>query len=119
VFHTVGIVIDVEFRKVGARSLAPTTRNVNRNGSNKISIHVSIFIRKRDGKRTREMHRLREMDGIEVALNHTDCALNSSGSGKGPVAGSCEHDYELSYRIKGGEVKEIVTSQQDVCSSVS
>jgi hypothetical protein len=31
------------------------------------------------------------------------CGLDSSGSGQGPVASSCEHDNELSGSIKGGE----------------
>jgi hypothetical protein len=31
------------------------------------------------------------------------CGLNSSGSGYGPVAASCEHSNEPSVSIKGGE----------------
>jgi hypothetical protein len=31
------------------------------------------------------------------------CGLDSSGSGEGPVAGSCEHGNEPSGSIKGGE----------------
>jgi hypothetical protein len=31
------------------------------------------------------------------------CGLHSSGSGQGPVAGSCEYGNELSGSIKGGE----------------
>jgi hypothetical protein len=31
------------------------------------------------------------------------CGLKSSGSGWGPVAGSCEHDNEPSGSIKGGD----------------
>jgi hypothetical protein len=32
-----------------------------------------------------------------------ECELDSSGSGQGPMAGSCEHDNEPSGSIKGGE----------------
>jgi len=31
------------------------------------------------------------------------CGLDSSGSGKGPVTGLCEHGKELSGSIKNGE----------------
>jgi hypothetical protein len=31
------------------------------------------------------------------------CELDSSGSGQGPVVGSCEHDSEPSGSVKGGE----------------
>jgi hypothetical protein len=32
-----------------------------------------------------------------------ECELESSGAGKGPVAGPCEHGNEPSGSIKGGE----------------
>jgi len=31
------------------------------------------------------------------------CGLDASGSGQGPVAGSCEHGHEPSVSVKGGE----------------
>jgi hypothetical protein len=31
------------------------------------------------------------------------CGLDASGSGEGPVAGSCEHDNEPSDSVRGGE----------------
>jgi hypothetical protein len=31
------------------------------------------------------------------------CGLESAGPGEGPIAGSCEHDNELSGSIKGRE----------------
>jgi hypothetical protein len=31
------------------------------------------------------------------------CGLESSGTGKGPMASSCEHGNELAGSIKGGE----------------
>jgi len=34
------------------------------------------------------------------------CGLGSSGSGKGPVVGSCEHDNELSGSLKSEEFIE-------------
>jgi hypothetical protein len=34
------------------------------------------------------------------------CGLDSSGSGSGPLAGSCEHGNEASVSIKGGEFVE-------------
>jgi len=37
------------------------------------------------------------------------CGLDSSGSGYGPVAGSCEHDNQPSGSIKGREFLDCVT----------
>jgi hypothetical protein len=37
------------------------------------------------------------------------CRLDSSGSGQGPVAGSCEHDNEPSDSIKGGGLLDLLS----------
>jgi hypothetical protein len=34
------------------------------------------------------------------------CGLDSTASGQGPVAGSCEHDNEPSGSIEGGDLVE-------------
>jgi hypothetical protein len=31
------------------------------------------------------------------------CEVDASGLGLGPVTGSCEHDYELTCSVRGGE----------------
>jgi hypothetical protein len=36
-------------------------------------------------------------------LREISCGLDASGSGYGPVAGSCEHGYETLGSIKGEE----------------
>jgi hypothetical protein len=53
-----------------------------------------------------------------VALNYTECGLNSSGSVKRPVAGSCEHYFELLFSMKCGGIEGVLTCQQEVSSSV-
>jgi hypothetical protein len=37
------------------------------------------------------------------------CGLNSSGSGQGPVAGSCEHGNEPSGSVRGGETVNLLS----------
>jgi hypothetical protein len=37
-----------------------------------------------------------------------ECGLDSSGSGQGPVAGSCEHSNEPSCTIKDGEFLDLL-----------
>jgi hypothetical protein len=39
-------------------------------------------------------------------LKQIACGLDPSGSGQGPMAGSCEHSNELSGSIKCWEVRE-------------
>lgn len=40
-------------------------------------------------------------DNININLKEKGCGLDESGSGYGPVAGSCEHGNEPSDSIKG------------------
>jgi hypothetical protein len=52
--------------------------------------------------------RRRLEDNIRMDLRkigwEVDCGLDSSNSGQGPIAGSCEHGNELSVSIKGREL---------------
>jgi hypothetical protein len=41
---------------------------------------------------------------FNIKMDFRSCGLNSSGSGYGQVADSCEHDNEPSASIKGGEL---------------
>jgi len=50
------------------------------------------------------IRRLRWEDNIKMDLKGVGCGFDSSGSGWGPVASSCEHGNEPSGSIKGGEV---------------
>jgi hypothetical protein len=61
-----------------------------------------ILIGKREGKRPPCRPRHRWEDNIQMNLK-TGYELDPCASRKGPVAGSCEDDKEISVSIKGGE----------------
>jgi hypothetical protein len=47
------------------------------------------------------------------------CGLQVSGSGMGPVAGSCEHGNEPSSSIKGGEILDYMRDDQLLMNSAA
>jgi hypothetical protein len=65
------------------------------------------------------------VDGNTIRMDLTErvgrCGLDSSASGQGSVAGSCEHDNEPSGSIKGGEILDWLLKKDSVlrCESVS
>jgi hypothetical protein len=62
-------------------------------------------MRKPKGKRLLVRTRRRWEDNIKMYLRESDlrCGLRLSGSGYGPVVGSCEHSKEPWGPVKGGE----------------
>jgi hypothetical protein len=69
---------------------------------------LKILVGKPEEKRLLRRSRHRWEDNIKVVLRETveECGLESSGSGQGPVAGSCEHSNEPLGSIKCGECLE-------------
>jgi hypothetical protein len=64
------------------------------------------LVRKTEGTRTLGRPRRRWKDNIRMDLREISwevCGLDSSGSGWGPVTGSCEHSNELSGSLNGEE----------------
>jgi hypothetical protein len=66
-----------------------------------------ILIETPEGNRPLGRPRLRCEDNIKRILNRIECELDSSDTGYGPVAGSCERSNGLSGFIKGGEYFEL------------
>jgi len=62
-------------------------------------------------------------DNIKVGLKETECPLDSFGSGKGAVAGSCVNSNEPSGSIKEGgflyHPSDLSASQEGLCSLTS
>jgi hypothetical protein len=68
-----------------------------------------ILVGKLEGRRPLGRPRRRWMENIEIYLREIGwdgMACTGSGSGQGPVEGSCEHGYEPSGSIKCWEVLE-------------
>jgi hypothetical protein len=70
-----------------------------------------IFVVESECKRPLEDLNIRKNDNVKTDLREIgwDCGLDSSGSGQGPVAGSCEHGNQLSGSIKFWEFLEWLT----------
>jgi hypothetical protein len=57
-------------------------------------------------------------EGSNIKINFREigwvrgCGLDSSGSGQRPMAGSCEHGYELTGSIKGGRFLDQLNNYQ-------
>jgi hypothetical protein len=68
-----------------------------------VTCSLPISVRKPEGKRPLGRQRHRWEDNIRMDLQAMvgRHGLDSSGSGQGPVAGSCEHSNEPSGSIKG------------------
>jgi hypothetical protein len=64
-----------------------------------------ILITERERKRPHGKPRRRWEDYVPMDLREIECVcgLDASGSGQGPVAGSCENGNELSGSLKGVE----------------
>jgi hypothetical protein len=63
----------------------------------------TILARKPEGKRQLERRKHRWNNSIKMYVKELRCGLDSSGSGLGQVAGSCEYGNESLGSIKGGE----------------
>jgi len=64
---------------------------------------TKILVGKPEGKRPLGKPRPRWEDNIRMDLQKIGCGMDSSGSGQGPVVGSCEHSNEPLGSIKGRE----------------
>jgi hypothetical protein len=64
-----------------------------------------VLVRKPEGRSRfrRPGHKWKDNIKMDLRKLGLDCGLDSSGSGQGPVAGSCEHSNEPSGFVKGKE----------------
>jgi hypothetical protein len=69
-----------------------------------MKIHTNFSVGKREEKRPFGRRKHTCEDNVKMGLEEIGCGLDSSCSGKGPVAGSFEHGNELSGSIKPAEL---------------
>jgi hypothetical protein len=81
-------------------------------------MHTKFFVGKPREPLGRPRHRWE--DNIKMNLMEVGCGLDPSGSGLGPVAGSCEHSNVPSGSTKGRtfleQLSTLSASQEGLCS---